>query len=231
MLTLSAMPADAFSRDGFVVIPGVLNAARCAAVAALTAAAASGSPGTRCLLADDWCRALALALRAHPSIAPVIPYDYVVVQCTYFEKSRAQNWLVPVHQDLSIPVKARVAHPALGGWAEKEGSLFVQPPAEVLARMVALRVHLDPCLEEDGPLQFVPGTHTLGRLVAGQARTLKQAGPLVTCAVERGGVLMMRPLALHASSKATGTSRRRVLHFVFGPAQLPHGLAWAQAVT
>lgn len=230
MPILSSVPADAFSRDGFAVIPGVLDAARCADLAASTATAASGSPGTRCLLAEHWCRALASTLRAHPSILPAIPDDYLAVQCTYFEKSRAQNWLVPVHQDLSIPVKARVSHPALGGWAEKEGSLFVQPPAEVLARLVALRVHLDPCLEEDGPLQFVPGTHKLGRLDAGQARALKQAGPLVTCAVERGGVLLMRPLALHASSKATGTSRRRVLHVVFGPAQLPHGLEWAQAV-
>lgn len=39
--------------------------------------------------------------------------------------------------------------------------------------------------------------------------------------------MAMRPLLLHASSKATGTSWRRVLHFVFGPAALPHGLAWA----
>jgi hypothetical protein len=39
----------------------------------------------------------------------------------------------------------------------------------------------------------------------------------------------MRPLLLHASSKATGTSRRRVLHFVFGPPDLPLGLAWARS--
>lgn len=40
------------------------------------------------------------------------------------------------------------------------------------------------------------------------------------------GVLLMRPLALHASSKATGSSRRRVLHFVYGPLALPYGLRW-----
>lgn len=39
----------------------------------------------------------------------------------------------------------------------------------------------------------------------------------------------MRPLLLHASSKATGRSRRRVLHFVYGPAQLPSGLRWHEA--
>jgi len=41
----------------------------------------------------------------------------------------------------------------------------------------------------------------------------------------------MRPLLLHASSKGTGTSRRRVLHFLFGPRDLPLGLQWQRAVT
>ncbi|WP_182990142.1 hypothetical protein [Massilia sp. Se16.2.3] len=40
----------------------------------------------------------------------------------------------------------------------------------------------------------------------------------------------MRPLVLHASSKASGTSLRRVLHIVFGPPALPYGLRWQQPV-
>jgi hypothetical protein len=40
----------------------------------------------------------------------------------------------------------------------------------------------------------------------------------------------MRPLILHASSKSTELSQRRVLHFVFGPAKLPLGLEWRRAV-
>ena len=42
-------------------------------------------------------------------------------------------------------------------------------------------------------------------------------------------MMLMRLLLLHASSKATGASRRRVLHFLFGPPRLPLGLAWAHA--
>lgn len=220
------MPFDAFQRDGFVVIPAVLGESQCDAIAASVGSCASDSPGTRSLLAHDWCRALVAALRAHPAVGALIPVDHVAVQCTYFEKSVANNWLVPVHQDLSIPVRARVGHPALRGWSEKEGALFVQPPADLLETLVAVRVHLDPCLESDGPLQFVPATHTRGRIDAAEASRLKQAGPVVTCPVTRGGALVMRPLALHASSKATGTSRRRVLHFVFGPPALPYGLQW-----
>lgn len=221
---------DAFLRDGFAVVPAVLGKSQCDAIAAWVDTFAADSPGTRSLLSHDGCRALVAALRAHRALGALIPADHVAVQCTYFEKSIDNNWLVPIHQDLSIPVRARVDHPALRGWSDKEGTLFVQPPADVLETLVAVRIHLDPCLEADGPLQLVPGTHTRGRIDAAEASLLKQAGPLVTCPVERGGALVMRPLALHTSSKATGTSRRRVLHFVFGPPVLPYGLQWEHAV-
>jgi hypothetical protein len=217
-----------FLRDGFAVVPTVLSDAQCDAIAASIDAFASGSPGTRSLLAHDGCRALVATLRAHPTLSVLIPADHVAVQCTYFEKSIDNNWLVPIHQDLSIPVRARVDHPALRGWSDKEGTLFVQPPADMLETFVAVRIHLDPCLATDGPLQLVPGTHTRGRIDAAEASRLKHDGPLVTCPVERGGALVMRPLALHASSKATGTSRRRVLHIVFGPSEPGYGLQWPE---
>jgi hypothetical protein len=221
------MTATSFLRDGFAVVPSVLSDAECDALTVCVVQIGSDSPGTRSLLCQDWCQALAGRLRRHPDIAAAIPGNFAAVQCTYFEKSREQNWLVPVHQDLSIPVKERVEHAELRGWSAKEGSLFVQPPVDVLEKLVVVRVHLDPCGEEDGPLQFVPSTHLRGRLSAAQASELKMFGPVVTCALDRGGVLIMRPLALHASSKASGASRRRVLHFVFGPPELPYGLRWA----
>jgi hypothetical protein len=39
--------------------------------------------------------------------------------------------------------------------------------------------------------------------------------------VPRGGAMVMRPPLLHASSKSRKDLPRRVLHFVFGPAELP----------
>jgi hypothetical protein len=221
---------DAFLRDGFAVVPTVLAESQCDAITASIDAFVSDAPGTRSLLTHDWCRALAGTLRTHPHVGALIPAGHVAVQCTYFEKSVDRNWLVPVHQDLSIPVRERVEHPALRGWSEKESSLFVQPPAGLLEALVAVRVHLDPCSTDDGPLQFVPATHARGRIGAAEASRLRQDGPVVTCTVDRGGALIMRPLALHTSSKATGTSRRRVLHVVFGPPVLPYGLRWEHAV-
>ncbi len=225
----SAVLLDAFLRDGFAVVPTVLRESQCDAITASIDSFISDAPGTRSLLTHDRYRALANELRAHADVGTLIPAGHVAVQCTYFEKSVDRNWLVPVHQDLSIPVRERVEHPALRGWSEKKGTLFVQPPTELLETLVAVRIHLDPCLEHDGPLQFVPATHTRGRIDASEASRLRQNGPVVTCALDRGGVLVMRPLALHTSSKATGMSRRRVLHFVFGPPEPPYGLQWEHA--
>lgn len=217
---------DQLARDGFALVPGVLDSARCAGIAARLAPSASASGGTRCLLEQDWCAALAGELRRHAELAQMIPADHSAVQCTYFEKSAARNWLVPLHQDLSIPVADRVDAPELRGWSSKEGRLFVQPPAALLGQLLAVRLHLDDCGPTDGALRLVPGSHLHGAMSAemAQAKRAERGESMGVSAL--GGVLLMRPLLLHASSRSTGTSRRRVLHFVFGPTVLPFGLAW-----
>jgi len=212
--------------DGFATIPQVLTQDECERLLSLPFELDPASAGSRCLLQQPWCRDLVAQLRAHPQIAALLPEDAMAVQCTYFEKSLSRNWRVPIHQDLSIPVAARIDHPALRGWSEKEGSLYVQPPAELLEQLVAIRLHLDPCTEGDGPLQFIGSSHTQGRIDAAEAAEWHRARPLVACTMNAGDALAMRPLTLHTSSKASGTSLRRVLHFVFGPAMLPHGLRW-----
>jgi ectoine hydroxylase-related dioxygenase (phytanoyl-CoA dioxygenase family) len=99
---------------------------------------------------------------------------------------------------------------------------------DVLRQLLAARVHLDDCGVDDGPLRVVPGSHLRGTLTPNEAIALRQAGTEVVCAAPRGSTLVMRPLLLHASSKSTGSSRRRVLHYLFGPPRLPLGLKWWQ---
>lgn len=211
-----------------MLVPDVIPAHECAALADAISAGHDGV-GSRCLLPQAWCAALARRLQQHAALASLIPARHVAVQCTFFEKSPARNWLVPVHQDLSIPVADRVDDPALGGWSSKEGTLFVQAPVELLDQLVAVRLHLDPCSEADGPLRVVPASHRAGRIDP-EAAVLARNRHEVSCPSERGGVLAMRPLLLHASSKSTGSSRRRVLHFVYGPRQPGFGLRWQHAV-
>jgi hypothetical protein len=219
-----------FNNDGFAVVSQVLTSSACEAISLSLVEISNKGVGLRDLLDMPWCKMLAREVRHHPAISPLLPNDPVAVQCTYFEKSQNQNWLVPIHQDLSIPVRERVENPALTGWSEKQSSLFVQPPDIVLQEIVAVRLHVDECGNDDGALRIVPGSHKLGRLSNDDALEVRGNLGEVVCAVPKGGALLMRPLALHASSKATGDSRRRVLHFVFGPSRLPLGLSWQHAV-
>lgn len=220
---------DTFSSEGYAIARGVLSASECATLAREAQTAATVSTGTRRLLDFAWCGSLAGRLRAGP-LRGVVPADYAAVQCTYFEKSKARNWLVPIHQDLSIPVRERRDAPGFSGWSEKEGELFVQAPRDLLNQLIAVRVHLDPCHEEDGPLQVVPGSHALGILAPNASvKTRSELGSEV-CIAGVGDALVMRPLLLHASSKASGSGLRRVLHFLFGPRELPYDLRWRHAV-
>jgi ectoine hydroxylase-related dioxygenase (phytanoyl-CoA dioxygenase family) len=222
------MLSESFAALGFVHVPGVLAPAECEQLAQQASAVAGGSAGTRALLKQPWCLPLVEHMRAHAALSALLPRRHVAVQCTYFEKSRERNWLVPAHQDLSIPVAQRVSHPELRGWATKEGSLFVQAPAPLLSDLVAVRVHLDACTNADGPLRVVPGSHLWGIVApdaAGQSRSAE-----IVCPAEQGAALVMHPLLLHASSKTSGSGLRRVLHLLFGPPELPFGLEWQHAV-
>ena len=219
-------PAHSLAEDGYLIVDELLSLPACAALLAKTAPQGERGAGTRKLLAEPWCAALACEIRSHPVVAGLIPADFLAVQCTYFEKSSQHNWLVPIHQDLGIPVAGRIADPSLRGWTEKEGSLFVQAPESVLQALVAVRLHLDPCTASDGPVRVVPGSHRQGALSPGAAIALRAAGTEVSCCCQPGQALVFHPLLLHASSKASGTSRRRVLHLLFGPPRLPLGLHW-----
>jgi ectoine hydroxylase-related dioxygenase (phytanoyl-CoA dioxygenase family) len=48
------------------------------------------------------------------------------------------------------------------------------------------------------------------------------------CRVPKGGIMIMRPLFQHASSRSTTGKRRRVIHLEFSNARLPEELNWAE---
>lgn len=221
-----SQPVPSFESNGFAVIAQVLAGSECSKVAEHFDAFTSDEAGSRALLELDWCRNLALSLRSNPKILPYLASDSVAVQCTAFSKTPETNWLVSLHQDLSIPVQERVQNPECRGWSNKQGVLFVQPPVAVLESLVAIRVHIDACSAENGALRIVPGSHLQGRLSTDAQSEIRDATGERVVPADRGAALLMRPLLLHASSKAVVANGRRVLHFVFGPRTLPLGLRW-----
>ncbi|WP_082792653.1 phytanoyl-CoA dioxygenase family protein [Collimonas pratensis] len=229
VLGSAGIVANIVDENGFLVTGPLLGDEFCAQLDTTISKLKQDGVGTRNLIEHSWCVNLAKLIREHQLIAPFLSAATVAVQCTLFEKSQNQNWLVPVHQDLSITVKERIAHPALTGWSEKEGSIFVQPPDSVLQEIVAIRFHIDECGLNDGPLRVVAGSHKTGRLTSQAALAERDRIGETLCPVERGGAMLMKPLLLHASFKASGYSRRRVLHFVFAPPLLPFGLKWRHA--
>ncbi len=227
------MHAAVFDDMGWLRVPSALSRATLDALP-LDTELDDDAAGTRQLLQRPWCAALIAPIRQHLQALGLLANDAVAVQCTLFRKTPECNWNVPYHQDLSIPVAARVENSALSGWSIKEDGHYVQPTDALLASMLAVRVHLDPCDADAGALRVLSGSHRLGRIDAAQisariAAFDKRANEAV-CTADIGDFILMRPLLLHASSKADRPNGRRVLHYVFAPPQPGSGLSWRIAI-
>jgi Phytanoyl-CoA dioxygenase (PhyH) len=141
--------------------------------------------------------------------------EAVPFRATLFDKSAEANWLVAWHQDTALPLREKKDTPGWGSWSVKERIVYAHAPADALMRVVALRVHLDDSGVANGPLRVLPGTHCAGVLTDEEIHALGHEVPAVDCLVTKGGVLAMRPLLIHASSKSQSEIARRVLHIEY----------------
>jgi len=237
--SLSEAQQDALRRDGYLLIPDAVGADTMASlIANLAALSESGGRreragqvyGVRNLLqASPAVRAVAASPAIRAAVEPILGASACPVRGLLFDKPAAANWKVPWHQDLSIAVRECVDLPGFGPWSVKAGVLHVQPPAEVLEGMLAVRLHLDDCGADNGPLQVIPGSHAAGKLDAAAIRAWRERRPAEACLARRGDLLLMRPLLLHASGAATAVAHRRVVHLEFAAGPLPGGLEWLEA--
>jgi len=178
-------------------------------------------PAVRRLANDFMVRAL---------VNSVLGPDAFVVRSIFFDKTPEANWKVTWHQDLTIAVRERIEVPGFAAWSIKDARVHVQPPVSVLERMVTLRLHLDDCGLENGPLQVIPKSHKAGRLTGQQISAWRTREKSIACVGPQEGALLMRPLLLHASSPATTPMHRRVVHLEFASDPLPGGLEWEACV-
>ena len=112
-----------------------------------------------------------------------------------FDKSPTANWFVPWHQDRAEDGQER--------------------EIADLERTVALRIHLDACDEDNGPLDVIPGTHQAGRLDTAAIAQLVERHSSRLCLASRGDIVALRPLLLHRSQRAKKPAARRVIHIEY----------------
>lgn len=229
-------------RGGFAVIPGALSAAAVDSLlreleqelsAENVASSRRGDSvyAVRNILSvSRAARKTARSPEVRRLVEPVLGTGCVAVRGILFDKTPGANWNVAWHQDLSLAVRQRHDLPGWGPWSVKAGVVHVQPPAVLLEKMLTIRLHLDPCGEENGPLRVLPGTQARGRIRPARIAELRQTISEEVCIVGRGGALVMRPLLLHTSSDAIVPGHRRVLHLEFASEALPNPLEWNEEI-
>jgi ectoine hydroxylase-related dioxygenase (phytanoyl-CoA dioxygenase family) len=164
--------------------------------------------------------------RLNTIIGDLFGSDYKVVKSIYFDKPGDSNWFVAYHQDLTISVNQKVAVPGFGPWSVKQQQYAVQPPLSILENNFTIRIHLDDTDENNGALRVIPGSHLKGIY---RPETIDWAIETeATCNVQKGGIMIMRPLLLHASSRTVNEQKRRVVHVEFSNQVLPEPLLWSE---
>jgi ectoine hydroxylase-related dioxygenase (phytanoyl-CoA dioxygenase family) len=221
---------EQFEREGFAMTPSLLSSDEIKRLISVIEKHAS-SEQKRGSIRDIMDRApelhaVADNINVHEIVEQILGPNAFVVRTTLFDKTGDANWKVPWHQDVTIAVQERHDTEGYGPWSNKEGVVHVQPPAQVLEKMVTVRVHLDDCPASNGALRVMPGTHTLGRLNQNFVEEHVDESNAVYCEARRGEALVMRPLLLHASSVAVLPNHRRVLHFDYAIGSLTEGLEW-----
>jgi ectoine hydroxylase-related dioxygenase (phytanoyl-CoA dioxygenase family) len=173
-------------------------------------------------------REIACSSAIRDLVIPTLGTCCFAVRAVLFNKSSNSNWKVAWHQDVVIAVKARVDLAGFGPWSIKQGVVHVRPPGAILENMLAVRLHLDDCGEDNGPLRVLPATHNGGIFSDSEINALPKTNEIV-CKVRCGDAILMRPLTVHASSAARKSSSRRVVHIEFAVGELPQPLAWHDA--
>lgn len=161
-------------------------------------------------------------------IKEIFDDNYFVVKSIYFDKPEKSNWYVAYHQDLTISVDKKIDLENFGPWTTKQNQFAVQPPLDILENIFTIRIHLDETDENNGALKVVPKSHAKGiyrpETIDWNVETEN------ICNVEKGGIMIMKPLLLHGSNRTTNGKKRRVIHIEFSNKELPEVLNWSERI-
>nr|WP_241489650.1 phytanoyl-CoA dioxygenase family protein [Lacinutrix algicola] len=156
-----------------------------------------------------------------------IDKDAFLTKAIYFDKSPSDNWYVTWHQDVPINVLEKKDVEGFVSWTSKKGVLSVCPPEAISKNTFSMRIHLDDTTSKNGALKVIAGSHNK-RLSDDEIQLISTNSIPFVSEIAAGGVQLLKPLLLHASSKTTVQKRRRVLHLEFSSIELPNGLEYAE---
>ena len=159
-------------------------------------------------------------------INDVFGNDYFVVKSIYFDKPEKSNWYVAYHQDLTISVNKKLDLKGFGPWTTKQNQFAVQPPIDYLKNIFTIRIHLDDTDENNGALKVVPKSHS--KEIYRPETIDWNVETEEICSVNKGGIMIMKPLILHRSNRTTNQKKRRVIHVEFSNLELPKELQWSE---
>ncbi len=152
--------------------------------------------------------------------------NYFITKSIYFDKPEKSNWFVSYHQDLTISVDKKIEVEHFENWTVKQNQFAVQPPKEILENNFTIRIHLDKTTKDNGALKVLNTSHKKG---ISRVENIDLNEEIETiCEVQKGGIMMMKPLLFHASNKTTNNERRRVIHIEFSNQELPNELEWSE---
>ena len=215
---------------GYAVADLTLSGDQCDHLSSSLPAVSAGRGGVRNLITHPTVGRLLTHQSLGRYLWSVAGRDLVAVKATLFDKTSDTNWRVQWHQDRAITVSERVHVAGYGPWSTKSGSLCVEPPAAVLMQMLAVRIHLDDCGADNGPLRVIPESHALGKLTDRELLAAVAKRPSVELSASKGEMIVMRPLLIHSSTPALAADHRRVLHIEFAPLEAISPLRWQSAV-
>ena len=203
--------------QGFAIVPGVLhdNDVERLLVELSQTTVARSRAGIRHAMQIPVIAQLAKDERLLEIARTALGTEAVSFRATIFDKSVSANWLVVWHQDTALPLERRIDKAGWGPWSVKDGLNYAHAPTEALSQIVALRIHLDDSTSDNGPLRVLPGTHNSGVLSDDAIHDLSMKIAAVECLAAAGGIVVMRPLVVHASSKSKNDKPRRVIHIEY----------------
>lgn len=220
-------------RDGFQLIRGFYSQDECRALAETIAVAGAAAAHGKTVYAMRQVSARVPGFirqikgeRCFQLLQPLFEGTPALVKSIWFDKPADANWFVPWHQDSVITVARR--YPDKTGfinWTTKGKNAGVQPPREILEQVWTMRIHLDDATAANGALWVMAGSHTSG-FIRSEAPVNENEATLIEARC--GDVLLMRPLLLHRSSRATVNLPRRILHLEFSDHVFPDEMQWAE---